>query len=59
VTALPTGGIHVTLDVCVDPALLGWILGFGPLARAVAPAGLARQVAQQLAEAGAQYMIEP
>jgi predicted DNA-binding transcriptional regulator YafY len=51
----PTGGIVVTLDVCRDRALHSWILSFGPFARVVAPETLAREIAEQLAEATARY----
>ena len=45
----------MTLDVCLDRALQSWILSFGPFARVVAPEGLAREIAEQLAEATARY----
>jgi len=49
------GAIVVSLDVCRDRALLSWILSFGPFARVVAPESLAREIAEQLAEATARY----
>ena len=49
------GGVVVTLDVCLDRALQSWILSFGPFARVVAPEGLAKQIAEQFAEATARY----
>jgi predicted DNA-binding transcriptional regulator YafY len=49
------GGIIVTLDVCVDRALQSWILSFGPFARVIGPAKLAREIAAQLEEAAAVY----
>jgi predicted DNA-binding transcriptional regulator YafY len=49
------GTIVMTLDVCRDRALLSWILSFGPFARVVAPESLAREIAEQLAEATARY----
>jgi predicted DNA-binding transcriptional regulator YafY len=55
VTDRPDGGVHVTLDVCLDRALTGWILSFGPFARVVAPESLAREIARQIEEARAQY----
>jgi predicted DNA-binding transcriptional regulator YafY len=55
VTDRPDGGLHVTLDVCLDRALTGWILSFGPFARVVAPESLAREIARQIEEARAQY----
>ena len=37
--AMPaSGGLTLTLDVCLDRALQSWILSFGPFARVVAPA---------------------
>jgi len=50
-----SGGVVVTLDVCLDRALQSWILSFGPFARVVSPDGLAREIAGQLAEATARY----
>lgn len=41
----PDGSIVVTLQVCNDYALRAWILGFGPDARVIAPASLARDIA--------------
>ena len=38
------GGVLVALEVCNDWALRSWILGFGPLARVIAPAALATQI---------------
>ena len=52
------GGVRVTLDVCIDRALLGWVLSFGPLARVVSPDGLIHQIAEQIRQAHEQYMIE-
>jgi len=49
------GAIVMTLDVCRDRALHSWILSFGPFARVVAPEALARDIAEQLAEATARY----
>ncbi|HWF86743.1 MAG TPA: WYL domain-containing protein, partial [Vicinamibacterales bacterium] len=49
------GGIRLTLDVCLDRALLSWILSFGPFARVLAPEGLAHQIADQFEEALARY----
>jgi len=49
------GGVAMTLDVCRDRALQSWILSFGPFARVVGPAALARDIAKQFAEARAQY----
>jgi predicted DNA-binding transcriptional regulator YafY len=49
------GGVRLTLSVCIDRALSGWILSFGPFARVVSPERLARDIAQQIEEARAQY----
>jgi predicted DNA-binding transcriptional regulator YafY len=56
VTDLPGGGVHIALDVCIDRALQGWILSFGPFARVVAPDKLARDIATQIDQARAQYI---
>jgi hypothetical protein len=47
----------MTLDVCLDRSLQSWILSFGPFARVIAPAHLARTIAGQIEEAGAQYRV--
>ena len=49
------GGVRITLDVCIDRALYGWILSFGPFARVVSPETLAREIARQIEDARAQY----
>lgn len=49
------GGVRVSLEVCIDRALHGWILSFGPFARVVSPAALAREIAQQIEDARALY----
>ena len=56
VTELPEGGVRVALDVCIDRALHGWILSFGPFARVVSPDSLTRDIAKQIEEARAQYI---
>jgi predicted DNA-binding transcriptional regulator YafY len=50
------GVLGMTLDVCLDRALQSWILSFGPFARVVAPASLAREIAEQFEEARARYI---
>ena len=55
VTDLTGGGVRVALDVCIDRALNGWILSFGPFARVISPESLARDIAKQIEEARAQY----
>jgi predicted DNA-binding transcriptional regulator YafY len=52
---LPGGGVHMTLNVCLDRTLQSWILSFGPLAKVVAPEGLAHAIAAQIEEARARY----
>lgn len=52
----PSGGLVMTLDVCLDRALHSWILSFGPFARVIAPEQLAREIAGQFAEAQARYV---
>jgi predicted DNA-binding transcriptional regulator YafY len=49
------GSLELTLDVCIDQALRSWVLSFGPFARVLAPAALAQDVAEQLAQARARY----
>jgi proteasome accessory factor B len=49
------GGVHVTMDVCHDWALRSWILSWGPFARVVAPAALARTIRVDLEAAGTRY----
>jgi predicted DNA-binding transcriptional regulator YafY len=49
------GGVLMTLNVCLDRALRSWILSFGPFARVVSPAPLAREIAEQLEQARARY----
>jgi len=50
-----SGGIRLTLDVCLDRALQSWILSFGPFARVLAPDTLATEIADQFEEARARY----
>ena len=51
----PAGGVAMALDVCLDRSLNSWILSFGPFARVVSPASLARDIAEQIEEARALY----
>jgi len=53
------GSAILTLQVCVDQALLSWILSFGPAARVVAPLHLERNVAAQIERARARYAAGP
>ncbi len=50
-----SGGVVMTLDVCLDRALESWILSFGPFARVISPERLIRTIAGQFQEARAQY----
>ena len=50
-----SGGVAMTLDVCLDRALESWILSFGPFARVVSPERLVRTIAAQFEEARALY----
>ncbi len=50
------GGVVMSLNVCLDRALHSWILSFGPFARVLSPERLAREIAEQIEEARAQYM---
>jgi hypothetical protein len=45
----------MTLNVCLDRTLQSWILSFGPLAKVVAPEGLAHAIAAQIEEARTRY----
>jgi predicted DNA-binding transcriptional regulator YafY len=49
------GSVKMTLQVCVDRALHGWILSFGPFARVIAPSRLADEIAHQIEQALARY----
>jgi predicted DNA-binding transcriptional regulator YafY len=53
----PDGRIRLTLDVSNDWALRSWILGFGPLARVVAPPSLAVQILAELEETRERYVL--
>jgi predicted DNA-binding transcriptional regulator YafY len=52
---LADGRVSMTLNVCVDRALRSFVLGFGPLARVIAPERFAREIAAQLEDAAARY----
>ena len=49
------GSIVMTLEVCDDPALRSWLLGFGAGARVLAPDRLARSVFNELDRARTIY----
>jgi proteasome accessory factor B len=50
------GGVVLSLDVCNDWSLRSWILGFGPLARVLAPATLASQIQEEIKRAAERYV---
>ncbi|HEX4567780.1 MAG TPA: WYL domain-containing protein [Vicinamibacterales bacterium] len=52
------GGVLLSLDVCNDWALRSWILGFGPLARVLAPASLKTQIKDEIDRASERYAVE-
>jgi predicted DNA-binding transcriptional regulator YafY len=52
------GGVVLSLEVCNDWALRSWILSFGPLARVVAPASLAKQIKGEIDRAAERYGVE-
>ena len=49
------GALTMTLHVCNDFALRSWILGFGPLARVLAPPELVRQIQEEADQTRLQY----
>jgi predicted DNA-binding transcriptional regulator YafY len=49
------GRLRLTLDVCHDWALRSWILSWGPFARVVSPAPLAKEIKSDLQSAEAHY----
>ena len=53
---LPDGGVRMTLNVCSDPALRTWILGFGAFAKVESPSALAEEILEQLDEAREAYV---
>lgn len=50
------GSLLMRLDVCVDPPLRSWILGFAAAARVVAPLRLAQEILESLEDARERYM---
>jgi predicted DNA-binding transcriptional regulator YafY len=50
------GGVILTLNVSNDWALRSWILGFGPLARVIAPKELADDILQELERTRSHYV---
>jgi predicted DNA-binding transcriptional regulator YafY len=55
VTPSADGQVLMSLDVCIDRALVAWILSFGPFARVMVPEHLARDIANRFQEARAKY----
>jgi len=49
----------VTLNVCHDWGLRSWILSWGPFARVVSPARLAKEIHADLEAAGKRYVAPP
>lgn len=52
------GGVVLSLEVSNDWALRSWILGFGPLARVMAPASLKAQIKDEIQRASERYTAE-
>jgi predicted DNA-binding transcriptional regulator YafY len=50
------GTLTMTLNVCNDWALRSWILGFGPLARVIAPPELAGQILDEIEQTRSRYV---
>jgi predicted DNA-binding transcriptional regulator YafY len=50
------GSVTMTLVVSIDWALRSWILGFGPLARVVAPASLAAEILEEIERTRSHYV---
>jgi predicted DNA-binding transcriptional regulator YafY len=55
IQACADGSIVMTLEVCDDPALRSWVMGFGSGARVLAPERLARGVFNELERARTRY----
>jgi len=49
------GRVRLSMQVCHDWALRSWILGWGPLARVLAPAALAHEIQSDLQSASTRY----
>ena len=50
------GSVALTLTVSNDWALRSWILGFGPLARVLAPPELTAQILEEVERTRLQYV---
>lgn len=55
----PDGSVVMRLDVSIDPPLRRWILGFGSLARVLAPAALVEEISGELRQARDRYETRP
>ena len=53
---LPDGGVRLSMKVCRDWALHGWILGWGPHVHVAAPSALAEEILVMLEEARESYV---
>jgi hypothetical protein len=49
--------VLLRLNVCLDPPLTQWILGFGAAARVVAPVSLAAEMLEHAEALRARYMV--
>jgi predicted DNA-binding transcriptional regulator YafY len=54
-TPASDGSVVLTLNVCADWALESWILSFGPSARVLHPAALAKRILEEIEEARLKY----
>lgn len=59
IEAKDDGSLHVTLNVVNDWALKSWILGFGGLAKVLAPPALISEIAAELGSAARHYPSVP
>jgi predicted DNA-binding transcriptional regulator YafY len=50
------GGLTLTLTVSIDPALRSWILGFGHVAKVIAPPELAAEILAEIERMRGRYM---
>ena len=53
----PDGRVRVILHVSNDSALRSWILGFGPLAKVIAPEALAAQILEEVEDMRRTYLV--
>lgn len=57
IRACRDGSIVMTLEVCDDPALRSWVMGFGSAARVLAPERLAKSLFEELDRARTLYAL--